>query len=137
MSTDLIDDQGRVQQVRAAYWGFVLYLAEEYDWRPAGTLAPSGVATADWDGGYSTNDGQRVVAEDASEFAAALDRALADPKREEVERRVGDRLNQDVRELFLRDGIELPQEDDEDYRTADSFLQSLSAFARQGSFRVF
>ena len=137
VSADLIDDQGRVHQVRAAYWDFVLWLAEEYGWRPAGTLAPSGVADPDWDGGYSENGGQRVVAEDASEFAAALDRAMADPERAQVERRVSDRLNEHVRELFLRDGIELPPEDDEDYSTADSFLQSLSTFARQGSFRVF
>jgi len=40
------------------------------------TLAPEDAAG--WGGGYFSNDGQRVTAEDARELAAALERALPD-----------------------------------------------------------
>ncbi len=51
-------------------WPRMLDLAIEYDWKPAGTNGPNGM--------YVFNNGQRVGARDARNFAAALGRALPD-----------------------------------------------------------
>jgi hypothetical protein len=61
-----------------AGWPEVLSLAEHYDWKPAGTGPPNGVKNAGWDGGYASNDGQFVAADDARRLADALERGLAD-----------------------------------------------------------
>lgn len=58
------------------FWAKALELAEEYGWQPRGTQPP--ISGVDWLGGYSTNDGQVVIAEDAFLLAGALEKALAD-----------------------------------------------------------
>jgi len=61
-------------------WGMVLDLAQRHGWQPAGTAAPAYYQAAgdpDWSGGYLSNDGQTVTAEDARAIAGALEKALA------------------------------------------------------------
>ena len=64
------------------FWAKALDLAELYGWQPLGTEPPSGhdfqQLDADWDGNYSTNDGQMIKAKDALSLAAALEKALND-----------------------------------------------------------
>ena len=64
------------------FWSKALELAKLYGWKPIGTRPPSHLdfykIGAEWDGGYSTNDGQTVKAEDARSLAAALERSLDD-----------------------------------------------------------
>lgn len=64
------------------FWSKALELAGSYGWIPLGTRPPSQVdfykLGAEWDGGYLTNDGQTVKAEDARSLAAALERSLDD-----------------------------------------------------------
>ena len=62
------------------FWSKSLELAELYGWQPMGTQPPSehnfDDLNAEWDGNYFTNDGQIVKAEDGSNLAAALEKAL-------------------------------------------------------------
>ena len=64
------------------FWGKALELAQLYGWQPHGTHPPSHLdfyqLGAEWEGGYLTNDGQTVKAEDALLLAAALERSLDD-----------------------------------------------------------
>jgi len=64
------------------FWAKALELAGLYGWKPLGTRPPSQLdffqLGAEWDGGYLTNDGQTVNAEDARSLAAALERSLDD-----------------------------------------------------------
>lgn len=64
------------------FWAKALELAQLYGWQPGGTRPPSHLdfyeLEAEWDGGYLTNDGQTVKAEDALSLAAALERSLDD-----------------------------------------------------------
>lgn len=64
------------------FWAKALELATAYGWKPMGTRPPPGIdfhqLDAEWDGGYLTNDGQRVKREDALSLAAALERSLRD-----------------------------------------------------------
>jgi hypothetical protein len=57
-------------------WGQLLRLGQSYGWAPAGTLHDE--PNVAWNGGYQTNDCQRVTADDARNFADALSRALSD-----------------------------------------------------------
>lgn len=64
-------------------WVKILSLGLFYGWQPMGTRVPSmteihGYDIEFWDGTYLTNDGQIVVAEDASSLAIALEQALDD-----------------------------------------------------------
>ena len=69
-------------------WRWVLNLAIEYGWQPAGTEPPdygwllAGTASPDgndrsWDGGYCSNDFQKVTESDARALGEALLRAVA------------------------------------------------------------
>jgi hypothetical protein len=64
------------------FWAKALELAQSYGWKPLGTRPPPHLdfyeLCAEWDGRYSTNDGQTVNAEDARSLAAALERSLDD-----------------------------------------------------------
>ena len=57
-------------------WGQLLRLAQLYGWVPAGTVLDE--PNVSWNGGYQTNDWQRVTADDARNLADALSRALHD-----------------------------------------------------------
>jgi hypothetical protein len=69
-------------------WQKLLRLAERYGWRPAGTTLSEEemkwMPNGRWDGSYTTNDGQTVVAADALSLAEALDRAVLDIPSEDV-----------------------------------------------------
>ena len=58
------------------FWGKALELAQFYGWRPLGTRFHS--LPEVWNGNYLTNDGQIVLATDASALASALAKALDD-----------------------------------------------------------
>jgi len=62
-------------------WFILMSIARQFGWNPQGTVEPYWENEADapeWNGGYSSNDGQRVRREDAAELAGALERALLD-----------------------------------------------------------
>ena len=70
------------------FWSKALELAGVYGWKPLGTRPPSHLnfykLGAEWNGGYLTNDGQTVKAEDARSLAAALERSLDDIPNEDI-----------------------------------------------------
>ena len=83
MSYDLINRSTILSRTFSRqFWSKALELAEAYGWKPLGTHAPSHIdfyeLGAEWDGGYFTNDGQIVRAEDALSLAAALEWSLDD-----------------------------------------------------------
>lgn len=66
-------------------WGQLRRLAQSYGWVPAGTVLDE--PDVDWNGGYQTNDWQRVTADDARNLADALSRALRDLPADDDKRR--------------------------------------------------
>ena len=86
MGYDLRNKQGDYFGANIGAWDHLTEAALAFDWKPAGTLHPIDdefggepflTFEARWDGGYFSNDYQRVTDEDASELAAALRRAIA------------------------------------------------------------
>jgi len=69
-------------------WIKLLRLAERYGWRPVGTKISSSelkwMPNGEWDGNYTTNDGQSVMQADARALAAALEQAAQDIPSEDV-----------------------------------------------------
>jgi hypothetical protein len=69
-------------------WQKLLRLAERYGWHPAGTTVSQEelkwMPDGKWNGGYTTNDGQIVIAADARNLAEALERAVRDIPTEDV-----------------------------------------------------
>jgi hypothetical protein len=134
MAILLVSDIGDEYMIPSTAWGCVLGLAERYGWHAMGTsLLPArggGTAPA-WDGGYCSNDGQRVNAEDALALGYALENALndANPSDEPKDHK----LTQAMAEAgFVSARVEFV-----------SFLQNnraaieeLAAFCRQGPFVI-
>lgn len=89
MTVDLLGGQGHIKFSNIG-WSKILTIAQQYGWQPMGTKAPGPLPELegespsenndwrDWDGNYLTNDFQSVTAEDATNIAAALERALVD-----------------------------------------------------------
>lgn len=88
MGFDLHNNHGDYFRATASGWQLLLEAARKHGWEPAGTLAPEfnegGVTSeaerADWEGGYYSNDYQRVGSDDARNMAAALRTALKTDK---------------------------------------------------------
>lgn len=79
MGYDLTNAAGGYVRFTGSGWDLALAVARHYGWQPTGTRRP-----ADWDDdnsewadGYWANVGQEVVAADAANMAAALERILA------------------------------------------------------------
>jgi hypothetical protein len=77
MSYDLYNPTTTITRTYSKqFWVKALELARIYGWNPMGTCHPcKGV---DWLGAYLTNDGQRVIANDAHLLASALEKSLRD-----------------------------------------------------------
>ena len=84
MGFDLKSETGQEIQWTGVYWRLMLPLAEQYGWRPAGTVQPEGVPPEEWDGEYLTNDGQLVTEGDASALAEAIAKAIDADNLDEV-----------------------------------------------------
>jgi hypothetical protein len=81
MSYDLFNPSTTIcRTFSRQFFAKALDLAELYGWQPMGTEPPSVYdfhkLRAEWEGGYFTNDGQMIKAEDARSLANALERAL-------------------------------------------------------------
>lgn len=74
-----LSGKGGSQVMNWCHWAYVMQLGFTHGWRPQGTECPNDFPGGDveWDGGYTSNDGPWVTAEDADAWAAALERALA------------------------------------------------------------
>ena len=137
MSFDLTSDSGDELNCSGSAWDFYCWLADAYGWKRAGTMPPTGVAAGEWEGGYSSNDGQRVTAEDATLFASALERNRQDANRAVRQRQVIRQLGAEVRRMALeQDGIELPDESDTEPLPDDADLDQMISFLRKGGFKI-
>ncbi|PWU18714.1 MAG: hypothetical protein C5B50_08440 [Verrucomicrobia bacterium] len=128
---DLISQNGATFRFVTSGWSFYLNLAEEYGWRPAGTLPPKSYPDpAKWPGEYDWNAGQIVSAVDPRQLAEALERALADPQRAEREKLLAERLAEALRAMTGLDSQIQPPTDD------TAFLKEVITFFRQGQFEI-
>ncbi|MEW6405546.1 MAG: hypothetical protein AB1649_27450 [Chloroflexota bacterium] len=83
MSYDLYNPSTQIaRKLTDQFWAKALELAQHYGWQPQETqhlpCFDSYSLQTDWHGGYLTNDGQTVIAEDALSLAAALEKSLGD-----------------------------------------------------------
>jgi hypothetical protein len=86
MTMDVTNKAGDWTNFSGASWRMVLEKAENYGWRPAGTLRPEGRDAEEervfscyymeWDGNYLSNEGQRITVGDAENMAEALYKSL-------------------------------------------------------------
>jgi hypothetical protein len=101
-------------------------------WQPAGTLPPED--GGEWDGGYFSNDGQRVADEDARSLADTLERALPDVPAHDV---LGDKaisLPAFPGERFVN--AQTPVTPFEWFGGQKDVLQDFIAFCREGGFVI-
>jgi hypothetical protein len=81
MSLDLVNERESTH-FTVYVWDQTLALARMYGWKPAGTQEPTDWVVEEegrvWNGGYISNSGQKVTAEDAGRLADALERGLDD-----------------------------------------------------------
>ena len=137
MGYDLTSESGADLRFSPSGWALLLNVAEAYGWTPQGSLPPEGVDAAEWVGDYDTNDGARVSREDAKAMADALERALADPERANVEREISRAMNQALRQMEIEALDEdIGPEEEELLTTNDEILQTLIRFLRAGGFRI-
>jgi len=133
MGMNLISDVGEEQWISVSGWTSLLMLAERYNWQPEGTTLnfEQNELVVPWDGGYGSNDGQRVSIEDAGAFANALEQALLDP--DPKDEPVDESLAQSLDEVgFLTARIELVPF----LQTNREFIAEVVAFCRRGSFII-
>jgi hypothetical protein len=128
MGMDLVNTVGDKLRFSSSGWGFYLDVAQEYGWKPAGTLAPETYKEPlSWQGDYESNVGQLVSRTDAQALADALERALVDPRRPERERKVAE-LREATPEVAGHTA-KLAADD-------SAFLREIVAFFRKGEFRI-
>jgi len=79
MGYDLKNDRGEELRFSTSGWTLALEIAERHGWNPQGTLVPADWdEEEEWEGEYSSMDGQRVSKDDAAGMVKALEKALAD-----------------------------------------------------------
>ncbi len=158
MGMDLVNRHNDYIAFRGVVWARILYLAEDHGWKPAGTVSPydrddpnSEYYFAEpWHGGYDTNEGQLVTAEDASALADALEAAcerIPDQRIRSGEHvQVGDlpaSIDDPVVDFLVRTGSEdtMPREFLKVYEffagDGKTAIKKLIAFCRKGEFRLF
>ena len=85
MGMELVNRHNDYIAFRHMVWARILYLAKDCGWKSAGTLSPYDhddpnseyYSPEPWHGGYASNEGQMVSADDACAFADALEMACA------------------------------------------------------------
>jgi hypothetical protein len=136
MGYELVSDSGAETGFNLFSWAIARRLAEDFGWQPRGTLPPEGwdaevEKIGEWDGRYTSNDGQFVTAEDALALGASLEAALA-----------SDVFETRIRSLYagavaqIRSGgvsVADPESDAPAWRS--SFAEFVH-FCRQGGFRI-
>jgi hypothetical protein len=130
MSLELHGPSDEKVTVSEAEWYFILIFAEQYGWMPAGTVSPRYLnPRIIWDGQYDLDAGQQVTAEDATEMARALQFALKDPYRKEIEAAVSRHLSKVLSQITgMPSSVEFPD-------ITDS-IEAVMELCRRGSFTI-
>jgi hypothetical protein len=120
MGVDLANSHGQNQHLNWPGWTYIMTLALAHGWKPLGTrLSDDYGIDPDWDGGYGSNDGQVVTAEDADALATALERALACHPCDDV------CVHGEPRDEVIC------------FREGRAWLRQMIAFFRQGGFAIY
>jgi hypothetical protein len=136
MSFLLVSESGAETGWTHFAWPIVRRLAEDSGWLPHGTLPPSdwepkAEAIGAWDGRYTSNDGQLVTIQDASELAAALERAIVSTEFEHRIRQLNRAGTEKLQPLGLLSAL------DDDASSWRKDIESFVTFCRKGAFRIF
>lgn len=110
MAIELINKNGESKKIDDYAWDTVLALAEEFGWRPMGTLPPPLEENPEeWDkADYYSQKGQTVTAEDAHLFSVALERSLEFiPGAESEAEEAGVRLLRELSDFCQRGEFEI------------------------------
>jgi hypothetical protein len=155
---DLVNRHDNCIQFRHVVWARILYLAEDHEWQPAGTVSPYNhddpnskyYIPEPWHGGYASNDGQMVTSNDARAFADALEKASELIPDERIQTgeyvQVKDLpafIDDPVVDLLVRTGSvdSMPREFLNAYEffagDGKTAIKELIAFCRQGEFYLF
>lgn len=125
-----------------ARWPKILQLARAYSWKPAGTTVDeeSGIILpAKWDGGYDSMDGQLVSAEDADNFADALEKALSHFPRSNQEKTFEYQIKTNTwipPNEYQRSALHYFLKDETFNEAHEGSLADLIRFCREGAFRI-
>lgn len=143
MGFDLQSDSGAYERFSPSGWGLLQALMKQYGWTPACTTQDPLTAKEReeiiaegedpdnlevWEGGYDSNDHQRVSTADAQAMATACQNALADPN-------CTAQLVSFLERIYRRAPKPLPELQAE----AQTFRERLTqfiAFCNQGTFRI-
>ena len=78
-----IGRNGEGRRFGHAGWASLLGVARAYGWQPMGSIDPINTSPdREWNGNYSSNDGQWVRPEDAAAFGDALETYLLQSEKE-------------------------------------------------------
>jgi hypothetical protein len=69
MGMDLTNNRGEYFSINRAGWSKCLNTAFDFGWKPEGTEHED---YQDWDGNYTSNDGQVITAKDANALSGSL-----------------------------------------------------------------
>jgi hypothetical protein len=158
MGVDLINRNDDSLSLDHLLWARAREMAEQYGWKPAGTIVTYDVSSLDcggrrpWNGNYTTNDYQKVTAKDADALGNALEKALDDiPDHKirsgefvdvsELVSELGERLNYMWVVVFAKLGNgKVPKEtlNSFEYFSGDGkrLIKKLIAFCRKGEFVI-
>lgn len=110
MAIELINNDGESIQIDDYAWDSVLTLAEEFGWKPMGTLPPRlEEKPEEWDSAdYYSQKGQKVTEQDAHRFGVALVKALDfTPGAESEAEEAGARFLRELSEFCKRGEFEI------------------------------
>lgn len=134
------DDNGVGGYFRFSIWGFppIRFLAEAYGWEPMGAIYYDEEGNEEEERmGYDTNDGQTVCAEDANNWADALELVLKDNIVPEIDeypdgRKIDDDYMKERALIWTGDTIACAK-----YWSGESkYIQEFIDFLREGEFVI-
>ena len=129
MGTELINARGGRIYTDPYVISFYLHLAERYGWKARGPIAPVYDPSRGWTEEYYAELLQLIAKEDAEALAKALEKALLDPGRKEIEKQEAAELSEIVSKILSRDCTIPPPKDIEP-------LEKLIGFTSKGPFVI-
>jgi hypothetical protein len=121
-------------------WSKILNLAEQYGWEPAGTIDPYWADepdTHEWNGNYTSHDGQAVKSEDAENMADALEKSLKDIRAVDRDTVVERIIRENPEHSWGPSWYMTPHEFWGTGSKGKQIIKDLIKFCKQGGFRIF
>ena len=138
MGLYFLGSHGRAFHTGNGSWTLFRAIAEDYGWKPGGTIPPANFDGGRWDGNYNSANGEEVSADDACALASALDHALRDV-------RFADRVTAVCYSLGFRDAdaegrispkFWIDANNPKERAWLEHRLRDLATLCRDGSFKI-